>query len=66
MKKKDALYICTKRSTSFDTEVLFPFEGMEDIHTTDQSQSSEESSDTDGMKNCHTFNSINSFRSSLR
>ncbi|XP_033322742.1 proline-rich Akt substrate 40 kDa isoform X2 [Megalopta genalis] len=32
---------------SFDAEALFPLEGMEDIHTTDQVQSSEEGSDTD-------------------
>ncbi|XP_053978077.1 uncharacterized protein LOC128876022 isoform X1 [Hylaeus volcanicus] len=45
--KKDRLYIYTKEPTSFDTEALFPLEGMEDSHTTDPVQSSEEGSDTD-------------------
>ena len=38
----------TKGTGSFDTEALFPLEGMEDTLTTDQVQSSEEGSDTDG------------------
>ncbi|XP_033322741.1 proline-rich Akt substrate 40 kDa isoform X1 [Megalopta genalis] len=45
--KKDRLYIYSKEPVSFDAEALFPLEGMEDIHTTDQVQSSEEGSDTD-------------------
>jgi len=47
------VYISTKESTSFDTEVLFPFEGMEDTDTATQQllSSSEDTdgSDTDGM-----------------
>lgn len=46
--KKDKLYICTKDPTSFDTEALFPLEGVEDTISNDQVQSSEEGSDTDG------------------
>ncbi|XP_012243618.1 proline-rich Akt substrate 40 kDa [Bombus vancouverensis nearcticus] len=45
--KKDRIYIYTKEPTSFDTEALFPLEGMEDTLNTDQVQSSEEGSDTD-------------------
>ncbi|XP_034193678.1 proline-rich Akt substrate 40 kDa [Osmia lignaria lignaria] len=45
--KKDKLYICTKDPTSFDTEALFPLEGVEDAIPNDQVQSSEEGSDTD-------------------
>ncbi|KAF3423136.1 hypothetical protein E2986_00660 [Frieseomelitta varia] len=45
--KKDRIYIYTKEPTSFDTEALFPLEGMEDTVNTDQVQSSEEGSDTD-------------------
>ncbi|CAD1480628.1 unnamed protein product [Heterotrigona itama] len=45
--KKDRIYIYTKESTNFDTEALFPLEGMEDTLNTDQVQSSEEGSDTD-------------------
>ncbi|CAK9825168.1 hypothetical protein ANTRET_LOCUS3233 [Anthophora retusa] len=45
--KKERLYIYTKEATSFDTEALFPLEGMEDSLNTDQVQSSEEGSDTD-------------------
>lgn len=45
--KKDRIYIYTKEPTSFDTEALFPLEGMEDSLNTDQVQSSEEGSDTD-------------------
>ncbi|XP_012539259.1 uncharacterized protein LOC118644154 [Monomorium pharaonis] len=48
-RKNDPLYICTKESASFDTEALFPFEGMEDTDTAGQQLlwSSEEGSDTD-------------------
>lgn len=49
--KKDRIYIYTKEPTSFDTEALFPLEGMEDTLNTDQVQSSEEGSDTDGQFN---------------
>lgn len=42
-------YIYTKEPTSFDTEALFPLEGMEDTLNADQVQSSEEGSDTDGQ-----------------
>ncbi|XP_078046144.1 proline-rich Akt substrate 40 kDa [Augochlora pura] len=45
--KKDRLYICSEESVSFDAEALFPLEGMEDAHITDQTQSSKEGSDTD-------------------
>ncbi|XP_043793592.1 uncharacterized protein LOC122715449 [Apis laboriosa] len=45
--KKDRIYIYTKEPTSFDTEALFPLEGMEDTLNADQVQSSEEGSDTD-------------------
>ncbi|CAL7945062.1 unnamed protein product [Xylocopa violacea] len=45
--KKDRLYMYTKDSNSFDTEALFPLEGMEDTLNADQVQSSEEGSDTD-------------------
>ena len=45
--KNDRLYVYTKGAGSFDTEALFPLEGMEDTLTTDQVQSSEEGSDTD-------------------
>jgi len=52
-KKRNTVYISTKESTSFDTEVLFPFEGMEDTDTATQQllSSSEDTdgSDTDGM-----------------
>ncbi|KYM78135.1 hypothetical protein ALC53_11424 [Atta colombica] len=45
-KKRDTMYISTKESTSFDTEVLFPFEGMEDTDTaTQQLLSSSENTD---------------------
>ncbi|KAM0734194.1 hypothetical protein ACS0PU_011665 [Formica fusca] len=48
-KKKNPLYICTKESASFDTEALFPFEGIEDTDAANQLHqwSSEEGSDTD-------------------
>lgn len=46
-RKKDPLYICTKESASFDTEVLFPFEGMEDTDAASQ-QLLCSSEDTDG------------------
>ncbi|XP_024892781.1 uncharacterized protein LOC112468177 isoform X2 [Temnothorax curvispinosus] len=48
-RKKDPLYICTKESASFDTEALFPFEGMEETDAASQQLlwSSEEGSDTD-------------------
>lgn len=47
-KKKKPLYICTKRSASFDTEALFTLDGVEDnIDAANQIQSSEEESDTD-------------------
>lgn len=48
-RKKDPLYICNKESASFDTEALFPFEGIEDIDAAGQQLmwSSEEGSDTD-------------------
>ncbi|XP_017875610.1 uncharacterized protein LOC108622323 isoform X2 [Ceratina calcarata] len=46
---KDRLYIYTKEPTSFDTEALFPLEGMEDGLNTNQAQSSDEGSDTDGQ-----------------
>lgn len=45
--KKDRIYIYTKEPTNFDTEALFPLEGMEDTLNADQVQSSEEGSDTD-------------------
>ncbi|XP_076249303.1 proline-rich Akt substrate 40 kDa [Calliopsis andreniformis] len=46
--KKDRLYIYTKETSSFDSETLFPLEGMEeDTVTTDTIQSSEDGSDTD-------------------
>nr|XP_012137105.1 PREDICTED: uncharacterized protein LOC100878885 isoform X2 [Megachile rotundata] len=45
--KKDKLYIYPKEPTSFDTEALFPLEGVEDTVPNDQVQSSEEGSDTD-------------------
>lgn len=50
-KKKNPLYICTKELASFDTEALFPFEGIEDTDAANQLHqwSSEEGSDTDGM-----------------
>ncbi|XP_011637217.1 uncharacterized protein LOC105427247 isoform X2 [Pogonomyrmex barbatus] len=49
LRKKDPLYICTKESATFDTEALFPFEGMEDTDAANQQLlwSSEEGSDTD-------------------
>lgn len=49
-KKKNSLYICTKESASFDSEALFPFEGIEDTDAANQLHqwSSEEGSDTDG------------------
>lgn len=47
------MYISTKESASFDTEVLFPFEGMEDIDAVSQqllcSSEDTDGSDTDGM-----------------
>lgn len=48
-KKKNSLYICTKESASFDSEALFPFEGIEDTDAANQLHqwSSEEGSDTD-------------------
>ncbi|XP_050459296.1 uncharacterized protein LOC126855558 isoform X2 [Cataglyphis hispanica] len=48
-KKKNPLYIYTKESASFDTEALFPFEGIEDTDAANQLHqwSSEEGSDTD-------------------
>lgn len=48
-KKKNPVYICTKESASFDTEALFPFEGIEDTDAANQLHqwSSEEGSDTD-------------------
>ncbi|XP_071561024.1 uncharacterized protein [Temnothorax nylanderi] len=48
-RKKDPLYICTKESASFDTEALFPFEGMEETDAASQQLlwSWEEGSDTD-------------------
>ncbi|XP_011867724.1 PREDICTED: uncharacterized protein LOC105561938 [Vollenhovia emeryi] len=50
-RKLAPLYICTKnRSTCFDTEELFPFEGMEDTDAASQQYvvwSSEEGSDSD-------------------
>lgn len=48
------MYICTKESVSFDTEALFPFEGIEDTDATNQLHqwSSEEGSDTDGTMYC--------------
>jgi len=53
LRKKDPLYICTKESASFDTEVLFPFEGMEDTDIANQqllcSSEDTDESDTDGI-----------------
>ncbi|XP_014480457.1 PREDICTED: uncharacterized protein LOC106747449 isoform X1 [Dinoponera quadriceps] len=46
-KKKKPLYICTKRSVSFDTETMFTLDGVEDTDAPNQIQSSEEESDTD-------------------
>lgn len=46
-RKKDTVYISTKESASFDTEVLFPFEGMEDTDAVSQ-QLLCSSEDTDG------------------
>ncbi|XP_011704657.1 PREDICTED: uncharacterized protein LOC105459964 isoform X1 [Wasmannia auropunctata] len=46
-RKRDQLYICTKESSSFDTEVLFPFEEMENTDATSQ-QLLYSSEDTDG------------------
>ncbi|XP_043262952.1 uncharacterized protein LOC122403478 [Colletes gigas] len=45
--KKDLLYRYTKEQTSFDTEALFPLEGMEESQIINPVQSSEEGSDTD-------------------
>ncbi|KAL0125431.1 hypothetical protein PUN28_004509 [Cardiocondyla obscurior] len=48
LKKKDPVYICTKESASFDTEALFPFEGIEDsTDAVNQQLWSSEGSDTD-------------------
>lgn len=51
MKKKNPQYICTKESTSFDEEAMFPFEGVEepDLANPQILWSSEEGSDTDGI-----------------
>ncbi|XP_077255996.1 proline-rich Akt substrate 40 kDa isoform X4 [Temnothorax americanus] len=50
-RKKDPLYICHEDAASFDTEALFPFEGMEETDAASQQLlwSSEEGSDTDAF-----------------
>lgn len=45
--KKDLVNRYTREPTSFDTEALFPLEGMEDTPAIDDTQSSDEGSDTD-------------------
>lgn len=57
MKKKNPQYISTKEPASFDTEAMFPFEGIEEPDTANpQNLSSEEGSDTDGMIYCFLDN----------